>query len=262
MASAVTLSQSAAFLRADLCRPRVSHRPALRSSFLPPISRSSVHTRKPQRNVVTCGLEGGNLFLELFGSVAAGAVVAAITTATNENREEEFERIKTVEGAIPIAAAIGADAVAHSLPGLNVLLSLASEPAGAAAGVAYLMSIVLSSPSVDPKTLAPEGTVLDAKKAADIRGAVRVPFTRIGPTALAVIDTTNEGSTGKGWSQDGLPKLPITSVAIVLGVGGVLLELISHAPVLGIFLPRVLQVAGWLALLGAFLDKRGSSVEA
>ncbi len=31
-----------------------------------------------------------------------------------------------------------------------------SEPAGAAAGVAYVMSIVLSSPSVDPSTLAPQ----------------------------------------------------------------------------------------------------------
>ena len=38
------------------------------------------------------------------------------------------------------------------------------------------------------------------------------------------------------------PKLPITSVAIVLGVGGVILETVSHAPVLGLFLPRVLQV--------------------
>lgn len=38
------------------------------------------------------------------------------------------------------------------------------------------------------------------------------------------------------------PKLPITSVAIVLAVGGVILETVSHAPVLGLFLPRVLQV--------------------
>ena len=39
-----------------------------------------------------------------------------------------------------------------------------AEPAGAASGVAYLMTLVLSSKSVDPKTLAPEGTVLNAKK--------------------------------------------------------------------------------------------------
>jgi len=45
-------------------------------------------------------------------------------------------------------------------------------------------------------------------------------------------------------------------VAIVLGIGSVILETVSHAPVLGLALPRVLQVAGWLALAGAALDKR------
>ena len=117
------------------------------------------------------------------------------------------------------------------------------------------MTLVLSSKSVDPKTLAPEGTVLNAKKvddyhsgyfvgaccqlgwdvvacvlhlsriimlgwesacfsyrpgrkcelngqscwqADDVRAAVRVPFTRIVPTALAVIDTTNDSSSGAG----------------------------------------------------------------
>jgi hypothetical protein len=82
----------------------------------------------------------------------------------------------------PVAAAIGADAIAHSIPGLNVLLALLSEPAGAAAGVAYMMSLVLSSPAVDPATLAPKGTILNAEKAADSRGRVRVPFTQIVPT--------------------------------------------------------------------------------
>lgn len=56
----------------------------------------------------------------------------------------------------PIGAAIVTDAVVHSIPGINVLLGLLSEPVGAAAGVAYMMSLVLSAPSVDPKTLAPE----------------------------------------------------------------------------------------------------------
>lgn len=116
--------------RADLCRAQASPRPSLRSSFLPTLPRARSQHRRPQRNVVTCGLEGGNLFLELIGSVAAGAVVAGVTIATSENREAEFERVKTVEGAIPFAAALGADAVAHSLPGLNVLLDLLSEPAG------------------------------------------------------------------------------------------------------------------------------------
>ena len=135
---------------------------------------------------------------------------------------------------------------------------MVAEPAGAAAGVAYLMSVLLASPAVDPQTLAPKGTVLNAEKPADARGAVRVPFTRILPTALKVVDTTNSGYTGAGWKADadGLPKLPLNSVLIVLGVGGLILEAAAHAPVLSLFMPRVLQVAGWLALAGFALDKR------
>lgn len=142
--------------------------------------------------------------------------------------------------------------------GLNVLFSLAAEPAGAAAGVAYLMSVLLAAPAVDPQTLAPKGTVLNAEKALDARGAVRVPFTRILPTALKVVDTSNSGYTGAGWKAgaDGLPKLPLNSVLIVVGVGGLILEAAAHAPVLSLFMPRVLQVAGWLALAGYALDKR------
>ena len=67
---------------------------------------------------------GDNLFLSLFSSAAAGAVVAAVTIATSENRDSEIERVQTVEGALPLGAAVLADAVAHSIPGLNVLLSL------------------------------------------------------------------------------------------------------------------------------------------
>ncbi len=66
---------------------------------------------------------------------------------------------------MPIGAALLADAVFRSVPGVGALVALITEPAGAAAGVAYLMTLVLSSPSVDPKTLAPSGTVLNAKKA-------------------------------------------------------------------------------------------------
>lgn len=161
----------------------------------------------------------------------------------------------------PIAAAIGVDAIAHSIPGLSVLLSLLSEPAGAAAGVAYMMSLVLSSPAVDPSTLAPKGTVLNAEKAEDSRGRVRVPFTQIVGTAIEVTDFENEGSSGAGWTigKSGLPKLPLTSVLAVVGVGAVILEAASHAPLFNIFMPRVLQVAGWLAAAGYFLDKRASS---
>lgn len=199
-----------------------------------------------------------NLFVNLLASGAAGAAVAAVVTFTSENKDKEIERIQTVEGALPIAAAVAADAVAHSIPGLNVLLSLLAEPAGAAAGVAYMFSLVLSSPAVDPATLAPEGTILDAKKADDSRGFVRVPFTKIVPTTLKVVDTTNDASSGAGWTigKDGTPKLPINSVLLVLGIGGIILEAAAHAPVLSFLLPRVLSVAGWLALTGYALDKR------
>jgi hypothetical protein len=166
-----------------------------------------------------------------------------------------------VEGALPLVAAIGVDAIAHSIPGLNVLLQLLSEPAGAAAGVAYMMTLVLSAPSVDPATLAPKGTVLNAEKAQDSRGSVRVPFTQIIPTAIKVVDVNNDGSSGAGWTigENGLPKLPITSVLAVVGVGAFILEAASHAPVLSFFMPRVLSVAGWYAAAGYLLDKRGES---
>jgi len=173
----------------------------------------------------------------------------------------QIDRIKTVEGAAPLAAAIVADSIAHSIPGLNIILQLLSEPTGAAAGVAYMMSLVLSAPAVDPATLAPKGTVLNAEKANDARAAVRVPFTQIIPTALKVVDFSNDASSGAGWTigESGLPKLPVTSVLAVVGVGGVILEAASHAPVFSLFMPRVLSVAGWLALAGYLLDKRVSS---
>lgn len=173
----------------------------------------------------------------------------------------QIERLKTVEGATPLVAAIAVDAVAHSIPGLNIVLQLLSEPTGAAAGVAYMMSLVLSAPAVDPSTLAPKGTVLNAEKAADARAAVRVPFTQIIPTALKVVDFSNDASSGAGWTigESGLPKLPITSVLAVVGVGGLILEAASHAPVLSFFMPRVLSVAGWLAAAGYLLDKRAET---
>ncbi len=80
------------------------------------------------------------------------------------------------------------------------------------------------------------------------------------PTLVKVVDTTNDSSSGAGWSigEGGLPKLPVTSVAIVLGVGVIILEAASHAPVLSLFMPRVLSVAGWIAVVGSVLDKRES----
>lgn len=212
----------------------------------------------PARRVAAQAFDDTNLFVNILGSGMAGAAVAAVTTFTSENKDAEIERIQTVDGALPIGAAVVADAIAHSIPGLNILFSLLSEPLGAAAGVAYMMTLILSAPSVDPNTLAPEGTVLNAKKAADSRAAIRVPFTRLIPTALKVVDTSNDGSSGAGWTigENGLPKLPINSVLIVLGVGGVILEAAAHAPVLSFFLPRVLSLAAFYAGAGYFLDKR------
>ncbi len=59
----------------------------------------------------------------------------------------------------PIAGAVVADTIAHSIPGLNVLFNLLTEPVGAACGVAYMMTLVLSAQQVDPKTLAPEVSI-------------------------------------------------------------------------------------------------------
>lgn len=230
---------------------------ALRGRALPP---AGLRSRQNSRSlsVKTYALSDTNLFINLLSSLTAGAAVTAVVTATGEEDiDKSIEKLQTVEGAAPLIAAFVIDAIAHSIPGLNVLFNLVSEPAGAAAGVAYMFSLVLSAPSVDPSTLAPEGTVLDAKKAEDSRGFVRVPFTQIVPTALEVIDYENDSSSGAGWSigKDGKPKLPINSVLIVLGVGGVILEAAAHAPVLSLLLPRVLSCAGWLAATGYVLDK-------
>eukprot|EP00882_Tetradesmus_deserticola_P003696 GHRQ01003910.1.p1 GENE.GHRQ01003910.1~~GHRQ01003910.1.p1 ORF type:complete len:253 (+),score=96.08 GHRQ01003910.1:174-932(+) len=218
-------------------------------------------TSSRRQAVVTKAALDTNIFVNLIASAACGAMATAVTLVTAEDTDAEVERIKTLEGATPVAAAIAVDAIAHSIPGLNILLQLVAEPTGAAAGVAYMMSLVLSAPAVDPSTLAPKGTVLNAEKANDARAAVRVPFTQIIPTALKTVDFSNDASSGAGWTigESGLPKLPITSVLAVVGVGGLILEAASHAPVLSLFMPRVLSVAGWLAAAGYLLDKRGSS---
>ena len=45
----------------------------------------------------------------------------------------------------------------------------------------------------------------------DSRAAVRVPFTQIVPTVVKVVDTSNEGSSGAGWTigEGGLVGRPI-----------------------------------------------------
>lgn len=71
-------------------------------------------------------------------------------------------------------------------------------------GVAYMMTLVLSAPAVDPSTLAPKGTVLNAEKANDARAAVRVPFTRIIPTALKVRVCVCVSAVAYRWGCGGL----------------------------------------------------------
>lgn len=190
------------------------------------------------------------ILFDLVASSAAAAAVTAVSWATSEDRDAELARLQTPAGVVPLAAAVAADTVVHATPLLGSLINLAVEPLGAAAGVAYLMSIVLSSPAVDPKTLAPRGTVLAAEKAGDARGSLRVPFTRVIPTALAVVDTSNAGSSGAGWQAGAgeLPRLPLNSVLVVVGVGAVILETLAHLPLLSAGLPRVLQVMGVYAV--------------
>jgi hypothetical protein len=60
-----------------------------------------------------------------------------------QDTEKAIENLQTVDGAVPLIAAVVIDSIAHTIPGLNVLLGLLSEPLGAACGVAYLMSFVL-----------------------------------------------------------------------------------------------------------------------
>ncbi len=82
----------------------------------------------------------GNFFVDLIGSGVAGAAVGAVVLATSPaGLDKELARAQTAAGAIPLGAALGADVVAHAIPGLSALLTLVAEPAGAAAGVAYVM---------------------------------------------------------------------------------------------------------------------------
>jgi len=174
-----------------------------------------------------------------------------------QDTDAAVAKLQTQAGIVPVAAGLVGDAAFHSIPGINLLFQLLAEPAGAACGVSYMMLLLLSSAAVDPATLAPKGTVVNAEKATDNRKLVRVPFSRIIPTALKVVDTSNSGFSGAGWaiSDDGLPRLPVTSVAIVIGVGTVILEAAAHAPVLSLFLPRVFTAALCLAAAGAVLGK-------
>lgn len=241
----------------------------LAARTIPKAAPAATTTRSPlgiaplasRPRVATRALDDTNFAISLLSSTTAASVVAAVTIATSENRDKQLEKIQNLDTwtLAPIGGAILLDSIAHSIPGLNILFNLLTEPLGAAAGVAYMMTLVLSSQQVDPKTLAPEGTVLNAQKAKDSRAALRVPFTQIISTATKVVDLKNEGESGAGWTigENGLPKLPINSVLIVLGVGGVILEAASHGPILSYFMPRVLQVAAWYAAAGYAIEYFG-----
>ena len=58
-----------------------------------------------------------NLFANAVASAAAVSIPVAVSIVTAEKSDDEFVRTKSVEGLIPIGAAVAADAVAHSIPG-------------------------------------------------------------------------------------------------------------------------------------------------
>lgn len=58
-----------------------------------------------------------NFFVNAIESAAAVTIPVAVSIVTAEKSDDEFVRTKSVEGLIPIGAAVAADAVAHSIPG-------------------------------------------------------------------------------------------------------------------------------------------------
>ncbi|MEW5314746.1 MAG: hypothetical protein WDW38_006217 [Sanguina aurantia] len=256
----------------------------LNKSALPTRCTIARPTRSSQRTrVVAAAIDDTNIFINLLASSACMTIPAAVTIATSEFRDAEIEKVQTLDGALPLIAAASVDAICHSIPGINLLFGLVAEPVGAACGVAYMMSILLSSAAIDPATLAPKGTVLNAQKSANpVTAAVRVPFTSIIPTTLKVRHgeqdvgglgalqteeqlemfvvrsltrpSTRATAEPPGRSLTASPQLPLNSVLVIVGVGCLILEAASHAPVLTFFMPRVLSVAGSLAAVGWALE--------
>lgn len=58
-----------------------------------------------------------NFFVNAIESAVAVSIPVAISIVTAEKSDDEFLRVKTPEGLLPIGAAVVADAVAHSIPG-------------------------------------------------------------------------------------------------------------------------------------------------
>jgi len=222
----------------------------------------SVHGRRsaapPVPRALPDLLSSGSLAVELPVSAVCGAIASGVGLITAADRKREADWLRTPSGLGPLVVAVVADAVAHSA-GADVAGTYQTvfEPLGAACGVSYLMLLLLSSQAVDPKTLAPRGTVVAAESAADARARARGPYTRVLRTAASAVDWSNAGFSGAGWdaSKEESPKLPVTSVAAVVAVGTLVLETLAHAPTpLEGLLPRVFTAAAAIALVGAASD--------
>jgi hypothetical protein len=90
-------------------------RPTLRAPARapPPSSRA----RRAPRVAARAGGLDTNIFVNLVASSVCAVVPAAVAVLTSEDTDAEVKRLQTVEGAAPFAAAVAADAVAHSIPG-------------------------------------------------------------------------------------------------------------------------------------------------
>jgi len=97
-----------------------------RSAFRPALKQTSgrrvaggvtaAPRRSDRRTIVSAGLDT-NFFVNAIESAAAITIPVAVSIVTAEKSDDEFVRTKSVEGLIPIGAAVAADAVAHSIPG-------------------------------------------------------------------------------------------------------------------------------------------------
>lgn len=65
---------------------------------------------------VSAGLND-NIFVNAVASAVTVAIPVAVSIVTAEKSDDEFARLQTPAGYIPVAAAVAADAVAHSIPG-------------------------------------------------------------------------------------------------------------------------------------------------
>lgn len=114
--------------QSPLGRPSLARRPSRRATVQPPRA---------------LGVDDHNIILNLLLSSVCATVPAAISAVTSENRQAAIERLQTVEGAAPFAAAAAADAVRPS----------SSLPAPAVPSPS--LSLLLSTPAVCTRTQRP-----------------------------------------------------------------------------------------------------------